>query len=213
MIDACEAFGGLPSEAGTAKAERYTSAMRTPGIVKVRKDIAITVTPQDSSGNGVAGFRISFVSSDAHTAQHATERLASLFVQESLRDAEVIGESTMQFITSQIDDLRRQIIESERTLAQKGQKGGRASQADVIEYEVRQETLRTLLARRQESTLAQNMERRQIGEQFRVLEGTRLPKQPMGPSRLAVNVTGGFAGLGLGLGLAGVMSFWQRRAA
>ena len=42
-------------------------------------------------------------------------------------------------------------------------------------------------------------ERRQIGEQFRLLEPARLPERPVGPSRLAVNATGALAGLGLGL--------------
>lgn len=44
-----------------------------------------------------------------------------------------------------------------------------------------------------------NLERRQIGEQFRVLDPARLPERPVGPDRLRVNVAGTSSGFALGL--------------
>ena len=38
-----------------------------------------------------------------------TERLASLFIEENLRDREVLAEDTNQFLESQLDDARRRL--------------------------------------------------------------------------------------------------------
>jgi uncharacterized protein involved in exopolysaccharide biosynthesis len=49
-----------------------------------------------------------------------------------------------------------------------------------------------------------NLERRQIGEQFRVIDGARRPERPVGPSRTGVNVAGTLVGLSLSLVFLGV---------
>ena len=49
-----------------------------------------------------------------------------------------------------------------------------------------------------------NLERRQIGEQFKLLDPARLPERAVGPSRTVVNMAG--AGLGLGLGFIGIIA-------
>ena len=46
---------------------------------------------------------------DPRTAMRVTERLASLFIDESLRDREVLAEGTNQFLEAQLDDARRQL--------------------------------------------------------------------------------------------------------
>ena len=43
-----------------------------------------------------------------------TERLASLFIEENLRDREVLAEGTNQFLEAQLDDARRRLIENEK---------------------------------------------------------------------------------------------------
>jgi uncharacterized protein involved in exopolysaccharide biosynthesis len=52
------------------------------------------------------------------------------------------------------------------------------------DYSTLQEQYTTLLRRNEESKLAANLERRQIGEQFRVIDGARLPERPFSPDRL-----------------------------
>jgi len=61
-------------------------------------------------------FRVSFVSEDPRQAMRVAERLASLFVEENLRDREVLAEGTNQFLDSQLDEARRRLLEHERRL-------------------------------------------------------------------------------------------------
>ena len=61
-------------------------------------------------------FRVSFTSEDPRTAMRVTERLASLFIDESLRDREVLAEGTNQFLEAQLEDARRQLVDNEKRL-------------------------------------------------------------------------------------------------
>ena len=46
------------------------------------------------------------------------------------------------------------------------------------DYSTLQETYASLLQKREDSKLAANLERRQIGEQFRILDPASLPQRP-----------------------------------
>jgi len=65
---------------------------------------------------GKESFRLSYISDDARTAQKTTERLASLFIEESVRDRENLAEDTSQFLNAQLEDARRQLKEHEKKL-------------------------------------------------------------------------------------------------
>jgi len=73
------------------------------------KDIGIDIVKGDA-------FRVSYTSGDPRTAQRVTERLASLFIDESLRDREVLAEGTNQFLATQLDEARRQLVLNEKKL-------------------------------------------------------------------------------------------------
>jgi polysaccharide chain length determinant protein (PEP-CTERM system associated) len=75
------------------------------------------------------------------------------------------------------------------------------------DYDTLQETYRNLLQKSEESKVAANLERRQIGEQFRVLDPPRVPSRPLSPQRLMVNLSGLGLGLLVGLGLVGALAF------
>jgi polysaccharide chain length determinant protein (PEP-CTERM system associated) len=64
-----------------------------------------------------------------------------------------------------------------------------------------------LLTKRNESQIAANLEARQIGEQFRLLDPARLPEKPTLPNRPMINFMGMAAGLGLGLALIGLLEY------
>jgi uncharacterized protein involved in exopolysaccharide biosynthesis len=71
------------------------------------------------------------------------------------------------------------------------------------DYDVLKKSYDSLLMRQQDSKLAANLERRQIGEQFRVLDAASLPERPVNNStRLGIIFAGAIAGLVLGLACA-----------
>lgn len=61
-------------------------------------------------------FRVGYVSGDPVIAQKVTERLASLFIEENLRDREMQAEGTNRFLDAQLDEARLRLIEHEKTL-------------------------------------------------------------------------------------------------
>lgn len=61
----------------------------------------------------------------------------------------------------------------------------------------------SLLARRNQSEVATNLEKRQEGEQFRMIDPPSLPQKPYWPNRLLFSLGG--MGLGLVLGIAAVV--------
>lgn len=73
------------------------------------KDIGIDIVKGDA-------FRVSYKADDPRTAMRVTERLASLFIDESLRDREVLAEGTNQFLATQLDEARRQLVLNEKKL-------------------------------------------------------------------------------------------------
>jgi uncharacterized protein involved in exopolysaccharide biosynthesis len=178
-------------------------------VMQMRSDIALAMLDGDQeSSSDLGGFRVSFAAATPQTAMRVTQRIASLFIEENARDQQALAGSVTQFIDRRIDDTRRRIIEYEAKLDElRTQRGNRPlSRADLLPYEVLQESYRTLLTRAEDARTTEALERRQIGDQFRILEPPRLPNAPLGPSRVSVSVWGAFAGLGVGLLILGVRS-------
>lgn len=86
-----------------------------------------------------------------------------------------------------------------------------ARESELIEltrdYTTLQQVYTNLLTKREDSKVAANLERRQAGEQFRILDPARLPERPFSPNRLKMNLMGAIAGLALGLGLAALLEY------
>jgi polysaccharide chain length determinant protein (PEP-CTERM system associated) len=78
-------------------------------VESMRSDVAVNVVRGDA-------FRISYVSGTPVTAMRVTERLARLFIDENLRDREMLAQGTSQFLGSQVDDARRRLVEQEKKL-------------------------------------------------------------------------------------------------
>jgi len=75
------------------------------------------------------------------------------------------------------------------------------------DYETLQKSYESLLSKKEDSKIAANLERRQIGEQFKILDPARLPEKPSSPNRPLINAVGALVGLGIGLGLAILLEY------
>jgi polysaccharide chain length determinant protein (PEP-CTERM system associated) len=64
-----------------------------------------------------------------------------------------------------------------------------------------------LLAKKEESQIAANLERGEIGEQFKLLDPARTPEKPISPDRPRINIVGMIAGLAIGLALIGLLEY------
>ncbi|MGQ9647310.1 MAG: XrtA system polysaccharide chain length determinant [Thermodesulfobacteriota bacterium] len=70
------------------------------------------------------------------------------------------------------------------------------------DYENTKEVYQSLLKKSQEAQQAENLERRQKGEQFKVIDPARTPERPFKPDIQKIFLFGLLLGLGSGLGLA-----------
>ena len=75
------------------------------------------------------------------------------------------------------------------------------------DYATLDSAYKSLLAKREDSKVAANLERRQIGEQFKVLDPARVPERPFSPNRLRINLMVSLAGLAFGIGLVGLLEY------
>jgi polysaccharide chain length determinant protein (PEP-CTERM system associated) len=78
------------------------------------------------------------------------------------------------------------------------------------DYSTLQGLYASLLQRREDAKIAANLERRQIGEQFEVLDPARLPERPFSPDRRGMNLMGMGVGFGIGLALIGLLEYRDR---
>jgi len=78
-------------------------------VERMRKDIDVDIVKGDA-------FRVGFTADDPRVAMRVTERLASFFIDENLRDRETLAENTNQFLESQLEEARRKLVENEKQL-------------------------------------------------------------------------------------------------
>jgi len=107
------------------------SKERRAGIMEdvvetMRKDIKVEILKGDA-------FRVAYIGDNPITVMKVTERLASLFIEENLRDRETLAEGTSQFLVVQLEDARRRLVEQEKKLEQyrEAHAGELPSQADA----------------------------------------------------------------------------------
>ena len=75
------------------------------------------------------------------------------------------------------------------------------------DYDTLQASYRELLAKSENSKMAASLEKRAIGEQFRLLDPARVPLKAQSPNRLKINGIATAAGLGFGLLLVGLVTY------
>jgi polysaccharide chain length determinant protein (PEP-CTERM system associated) len=85
---------------------------------ELMEDVIDRMRNRDIRVNVIRGnaFRVAFEGEDRIVALRVTERVAQLFIDESLRDREVYAQGTSQFIESQLEETRQRLVDHERKL-------------------------------------------------------------------------------------------------
>ena len=78
------------------------------------------------------------------------------------------------------------------------------------DYSTYSEQYRSLLSKNQEAKMSANLERRQGGEQFRLLDPARIPERPFSPNRPRILAMALAMGLAIGGGLIALLEYRDR---
>ncbi len=84
-------------------AERSRQVMEDV-VQKMRLDVSTSAVGKDLNS-----FRVSYVSDEAEKARKVTERLASLYIEQNLKDRENQADSTSQFLSTQLEEAKSRL--------------------------------------------------------------------------------------------------------
>jgi len=106
-----ERFSLFPSDIGKVPMEDLVDRMR--------KLISVTAVRADfgTRTGGLPGFYISFRARDPHIAQQVCSEITSMFMQENLLAREQTAQGTTDFLSSQLDDAKRNLDDQDAKLA------------------------------------------------------------------------------------------------
>ena len=169
--------------------ELTLDALRARGFTDKHPDIIITLQE-------LAEVRESMKSAEQPKEETATNMVARQALAQGSRAAVRVKNGTAEIarLQKQVDELRAQVEGTPRV----------AEQLEALHRRHTQltENLRDYNNRRLQAEVQANLERRQLGEQFRVLEPAFPPTQPSSPNRLVIIVTALMAGISLGVAAA-----------
>jgi len=84
-------------------------------------------------------------------------------------------------------------------------------EAELIELQREYDTIRSiydgLVAKREAANMSVSLQRRQIGEQFVLLDRAQVPQRPSAPDRMLINLLGLAAGLAVGVALVALVEY------
>jgi len=163
-------------------------ALRARSFTDKHPDIIITLQEIAEVRESMRGFE---EDEDAPTSLAQRGALA----QQSRAQIRIqSGTAEVERLQHEVNELRKQIEATPRV----------AEQLEALERRHKQltENLRDYNNRRLEAEVQANLERRQLGEQFRVLEPAFPPPTPSSPNRLVIIVTALMVGFSLGVAAA-----------
>ena len=170
-----------------------------PDVVRTRKlikDLEEKVAADTGEGDGGAGAAVPLTPLE----QQRRDRLSEMRAQiESLDRQIAFKTSEEQRLQGQIADYQKRI----ETIP------GNESEWSALtrDYNTQQQAYNDLLKKSESARMAADLEQRQIGEQFRVLDPAQVPVTPIGPNRVRINAIGAVLGFALGLGLAALLEY------
>lgn len=141
----------------------------------------------------------------------------------TLSPVEAARQARIESLTSQIDEIDRQVREA-RVTEQRFRAMAEAAESrldamptretEMIaltrDYEIINDKYRGLVQKRETARISANLERRQVGEQFNIIDPARLPERPFSPDRVRLNLAGSFGGLLFALGLVALGEYRNR---
>lgn len=186
---------------------RYSD--KHPDVVRLKSIIARLEKEQQAAGTDANSAPL-----DTPSSSDQADRLMRVKQKKSLTE--------MQMMDVEIRSLRQ---EKEKTIAQIKEYQQRIEKGPKIEmmfvdlrrdYNRANENYQSLLEKKLEAELAENLERTQKGEQFKILDHARVPYKPYKPNIPQILAMGFMLGLGLGFGLAFLReyldpTFWSRK--
>lgn len=140
-----------------------------------------------------------YLERDAEVVVRREPRLDLYLRELDMQRNDLVGEiASLKARRSRLDEL---IKETERRVEQTPV---REQELTILvrDYENRQKNYQTLLDKQLNAHVAGNLEKRQKGEQFRILDPANLPEKLDSPNRVLIMVVGFLGGGGLGVGLA-----------
>ena len=171
-------------------AEAPASVLMEEKVEELRSNIDAVLT-------GASGtFAVRFTGTHPVTVMKVTETLASVFKEENVRQNERIAQDTEAFLQSQAEEAGARL---DRQQAAAKASGTLTTRRVQLETQVLEATYTRLLTSLEEARGRVNMERRQIGEQFVLLDAARLPEKPITPTAFQMMWRGAVVGLAAGL--------------
>lgn len=156
-------------------------------------------------------------------ANRARENAPAAVGPATVSPAEALRASRLRELQAELETLDRQIAQKQQdetrlraviSTYRSRIEAAPTREAEMIaltrDYDTLQQQYRSLLEKSEESRLAANLERRNIGEQLRILDPAGVPHRPFTPNRLLINAGGAAAGLTLGLLVAAFLEYRDR---
>jgi polysaccharide chain length determinant protein (PEP-CTERM system associated) len=103
-------------------------------------------------------------------------------------------------------DIRRQITRYERRVERTPANEQRLTNIKR-DYDISLQNYKSLLEKKLNARLAENLEKKQKGERFRIIDSANLPESPYSPNKLKITLLGAMAGGGLGVALVLLLEY------
>lgn len=172
---------------------RYTDSH--PDVIRLKKRIADFEDQMEKSPKKSAS------SSNFGSDRKQRPRYNQSFIQQRQ-----IIKNEITRLELERDDITRQIAGYKKRV-EDTPKREQELQTLQRDYDNISETYNSLLGRQLEAQIAVNMEKKQKGEQFRILDPARLPKSPVSPDMRKLFLVVMAAGIGIGGGLIVLLEF------
>jgi polysaccharide chain length determinant protein (PEP-CTERM system associated) len=191
----------LKAQLNTLKSN-YTD--RHPDVIKLKAQIA-ELEAKYQAGELPSSAESRSGESRVNVSGDPALRLVSNTLNELLRQREEIR-GDIQNIGIDIAKINREIGEYQERVERTPQREQELMKLKR-DYENNQESYNSLLNRKLEAEISVNMEKKQKGEQFRIIDHAALPRKPVSPDMRKLFMLSVAAGLGFGAGLIFLLDF------